>query len=106
MDLHTLMIAAPLWGLAAGVVVFGKQAVRELRGIRRATEKQNMTLDNLRLRTRTRQADLATRLKPETEEDVLTRVGRTTRAKRVVVGGDPDSELNQQMNRGLVLDGD
>jgi hypothetical protein len=75
----------------------------------------------LRVDSRARISTAKMRNTPETEESKLIRLGRATRAKRVVVGGDPESrqfinvfinvggkkdKINEEVNNDSNADGD
>lgn len=55
----------------------------------------------LRLTSRAKVSTAAVRNQPMSEEQKLVRLGRSSRAKRVVVGGDPDSELHTNLGKSL-----
>lgn len=52
----------------------------------------------VKLHTRTRQNKVSVQSGPKSQEQLLSKLGRASSARRVVVGGDPDSELNQNIN--------
>lgn len=53
----------------------------------------------LKLQNRTRIRQASTRTGAVTEEQQLRRLGRASAARRVVVGGDGDSDLNKALER-------
>jgi hypothetical protein len=72
-----------------------------LRAVLAATQENNAKLDALRLSGRTRQSKAAIRTGVVSEERELVRLGRTSKGRRVVVGGDPDSILTENLMRGV-----
>lgn len=62
---------------------------------------QQQVVNEVRLATRTRQSKISVQSGPVTEEQKLKRLGRATVARRVVVGGDADSELHTNLSRPL-----
>lgn len=61
----------------------------------------NEKLNALRLTSRTRQSKATMRNGAVSEERELVRLGRSSKGRRVVVGGDPDSVLAQNLMRGV-----
>lgn len=58
-------------------------------------------LVRLSLNPRTRISQIAPQSGATTEEQVLSRLGRASAARRVVVGGDSDSKLNLDLDRSV-----
>ena len=71
------------------------------RAMSQITEAQNQVVKEVRLATRTRQSTASMQSGAITQEQKLKRLGRATVAKRVVVGGDEDSELHTNLSRPL-----
>jgi hypothetical protein len=67
----------------------------------RETHTQVMLIKRTR---RTRQTQASMQSGTEPSEKQLVNLGRASRNKRVVVGGDPDSPLYQEMSRGIAGD--
>lgn len=55
----------------------------------------------IRLNTSTRQSRASIQSGVEAPEKELVRLGRASRGRRVVVGGDPDSQLSQELTHSL-----
>lgn len=85
--------------LLAGILAVLAQVGVEVRRLRRALETQTEATDKLRLDSRARVRTMSVRSGPATEERMLRRLGRATRGKRVVVGGEIDSLLHTSLSR-------
>lgn len=72
-----------------------------LRRIHFGVEANNDKLDALRLTGRTRQTTAVMRTGAVSEERELVRLGRATKGRRIVVGGDHDSSLFENLTRGV-----
>lgn len=70
----------------------------------RQMSKLERSMDNLRLRSRTRIRSVGIFDKTD-EEAQLRRLGRSSRNKRMVVGGEVDSQLRQDLERTVTEDG-
>jgi hypothetical protein len=90
-----VLIASLLW--LGGCIYVG----RLLSEFTSAVKNNSHELRDLRLTSRTRISDAAVRSGPLSEERLLTRLGRASKSSRVVVGGDADSQLNQDLLRGV-----
>jgi hypothetical protein len=69
-------------------------------------EDLSNNVNKLRLSGRSVQKKAVLRDGVLTNEREMTRLGRATRSKRIVVGGDPDSGLNEALSRGMSDDTD
>lgn len=77
--------------------------------LRRETQRVGDLLEEikgLQLNPRTRIGTLAPRSGAVSQEQELTKLGRASAARRVVVGGDPDSRLNTDLTTTLKEDND
>ena len=68
-----------------------------LRGIRRDIQANTSATDQLRLDSRTRISQVSVRSGAVTEEQQLRRLGRASVGRRIVVGGDRDSQQYQNL---------
>lgn len=67
-----------------------------------SNEKNSRLLRDIRqfqINPRTRMSTVQMRSGPVTEEKQVERLGRASTARRVVVGGDPDSQLHGNLSR-------
>lgn len=91
------------------LAVVGSYAALQVRKLRRSIEVNTEETRQLRLNSRSRITTAAVRTGADGEEQHLRqmrRLGRATRAKRIVVGGDPDSEQYAALNRTVRDDHD
>lgn len=76
------------------------------RNIVEAITENTEELRNLRLKSRVRINTASMQSGAKTDEQALARMGRATFGKRVVVGGDQDSELHTGLSRAVSHDDD
>lgn len=76
--------------------------------IKTELQRENIKLEkikDLQLNPRTRiGGPIAVQSGPVTQEQQLKKLGRASAARRVVVGGDPDSQLNHDLNNAVEED--
>ena len=82
--------------LQFGINVWVAWVLSDVRQYQRETFREVMRIKRTR---RTRQTRASMRNGVETQEHKLVELGRATQGKRVVVGGDPESELYQALSR-------
>ena len=99
MEIIAALTLAALLGVA-GLIV------RALRSLEAAVREVGSSVDGLRLNSRARVNTASVRNGPQTDEAVLVRLGRSTRARRVVVGGEEGSPLHTHLSRSLSRPGD
>ena len=75
--------------------------VRALRSLEVAVQDVRDSVDNLRLNSRARVSTASVRNGSLTDEAALMRLGRATRARRVVVGGEEGSPLHTHLSRSI-----
>lgn len=99
--METIAVLLELALLGVGWLVL--RAVKESAD---ATRRVWLELHELRTTGRTRVGVTRIRNTVESDEAKLVRLGRSTRARRVVVGGDEDSPLRVNLMRSLKRPGD
>jgi hypothetical protein len=72
-------------------------AVFYLRRLITTIEVNTESVENLRLNARTRISEVSVRSGAVTDEMTMRRLGRASVGRRVVVGGDPTSQLNKDL---------
>lgn len=95
MTYYALVIAVGVWLIVILLVL----TVSKLGELVLAQQDTATEIRELRLKARTRIAQADMTASPLSEEAQLARMGRSTRAKRVVVGGDEASELHTALTR-------
>ena len=90
-----LLLAALLAGILGVLVWLGV----EIRGLRLEVLSHTEATEKLRLDSRARVRTLSVQSGPVTDDQRLRRLGRSTRAKRVVVGGEVDSPLHTNLSK-------
>jgi hypothetical protein len=73
----------------------------QVRRLRVSVEENTAETKSLRLKSRARIATASVQSGAVSEEQQLRRLGRASQARRIVVGGDDDSQLNQELNQQL-----
>lgn len=91
-----VLLALILFTLVACTLFLG--AV--LRNLGHRIEYNSEELRSLRLRSRARIRDASMQSGPVTKEQELIRAGRAAQGKRVVFGGEPDSEQSRRLRGG------
>lgn len=84
--------------LLFGAVVWLGWEVRQARVV---VGELREAVDGLRLKSRARVSTAGVRNTPVSDEAVLARLGRASRAKRVVVGGEEGSPLHTNLSRTI-----
>lgn len=74
---------------------------RDLMRVVKVTKNLHGEMRELRLTSRARISQTKVRSGAVTDEETLVRLGRASKAKRVVVGGDPDSNLHTNLSTRL-----
>ena len=95
-----LLLLLGVLNLVAMLVVLAR--LSDLMVYARATKRE---VAGIKTTVRTRQSVLSVSSGPVTKEQQLTKLGRASSARRVVVGGDPDSELNGSLMTHRVQEG-
>lgn len=98
MTFAIVLLALSIW---VGSVVVSR-AIRD--GVK-ATRQNTDEVQDLRLTSRARISTAVMRSGEVSEERKLTRLGRASKARRVVIGGDDDSQLSSDLRRGVTSDG-
>jgi hypothetical protein len=93
--MEKVLIGAACLGIIAGLALLVRAGVL----IHRAVLGLTTEVRELRLTSRTRVATASMRSGAATEEHELRRLGRASSARRIVVGGDDDSQLNKELDR-------
>jgi hypothetical protein len=94
MTIVLAMLLTALLGVSAWLGV-------EIRKMSRFVETLIQETRTLRLISRTRVKTISVRNGPVTEESRIRRLGRSSAAKRIVYGGDPESPLHTNLSRSL-----
>jgi hypothetical protein len=103
------MITALAIAMILVQIVGFSMAVRELRTVastNAGVKQEVLELKRLSLNPRTRISTIETQSGPVSEEKSGRRLGRASAAHRVVVGGDPDTQLYMDLNRTPKKDDD
>lgn len=90
----TLMLLAITLGVGLGVII-GYNILLTLE----RCEKRLSEIVQHQLNPRTRISTIGVQSGPITDDQTAARVGRATSSRRVIVGGDPESELSQSLGR-------
>lgn len=96
MDATTVLLAALLVALVFFTVILS----RRLRETSRALLGLREEVQSLRVTSRTRVSTLVADTPESKEIRTLRRLGRASVGRRVVVGGDDDSQLNRNLENG------
>lgn len=101
-----LVVIVVILILILGMMWWIAQQLNDLLEYTLETQRQTSRLVELSLNPRTRIGTIAPRSGVETKEKQLSKLGRASSARRVVVGGDPNSQLNSDLNQGTQEDED